>query len=181
LKNEIKKIIAKHNWPIKTRFLDSSLHIDLEKLSRVLSKSLLKDNTNKFVVYGTCHPKMDSILSSVNAKKIPGQNCVELLLGKERFTKELSKGAFFLFEDWAIRWEKISYEYFGNWEIMRDIFQSSHKYILCIRTPCSGNFEGFANQVSQRTGLPLVWENFDLDQFEKVLVSYLFKSIEEWG
>ena len=181
LKNEIKEILSKNDWPIQTRFLDSSLHINLDRLSHVLSKALSKDDTKKLVLYGTCHPKMDDILAGADAKKIPGQNCVEFLLGKERFTKELSKGAFFLFEDWAVRWEKISYEYFGNWEIMREIFQSCHKYILCIKTPCSGDYEESANKVSQCTGLPLVWEDFGLEQLEKVFVSNLHKATWEWG
>lgn len=181
LKNEVQNIIAKHQWPIQTRFLDSSLHIDLEKLSTALSRSLSKGGSSKLVLYGTCHPDMDNILASFRAKKIPGQNCVEFLLGRERFTKELASGAFFLFEDWAVRWEKISFQYFGNWEIMQEIFQSAHQYILCIRTPCSGNFEAFADQVSHRTGLPLVWEDVDLDQLESVLKNNLFKAIEEWA
>lgn len=179
LRNEIKQIIAKHNWPIKTRFLDSSLHIDLEKLAKALSAALAKNDEHKLVVYGTCHPTIDDMLSANNAIRVPGQNCVELVLGRERFSKELEKGAFFLFEDWARRWDKISYSYFGNWEIMREIFMDAHKYILCIRTPCSGDYTKHAHKVSQRTGLPLFWEDFSLTHLEKVLNDSLFNSIKE--
>jgi len=174
LKNEIRQIISKHNWPVKSKFLDSSLHIDLEKLFKVLSGSLKKEDAQKLVIYGTCHPKMDDLLTTHHAVKVPGQNCVELLLGKERFSHELSKGAFFLFEDWARRWEEISFKYFGNWEIMREIFQDSHKYILCLKTPCSGDFKDKAEHVSQLTGLPLIWEKFDLINLENVLTESLF-------
>ncbi|MBF0233914.1 MAG: DUF1638 domain-containing protein [Desulfamplus sp.] len=179
LRNEIKQIIAKHNWPIKTRFLDSSLHIDLEKLSKVLTAALADSAASKLVVYGTCHPKIDDMLSANNAIRVPCQNCVELVLGRERFSKELEKGAFFLFEDWARRWDQISYRYFGNWEIMREIFKDAHQYILCIRTPCSGDFAEHAHQVSQRTGLPLFWEDFSLSHLESVLNDSLYKFIKE--
>jgi len=178
LKKEIKQLVEKNQWPIKSTFLDSSLHIDFEKLSNTLTRVLSKNQQKKLVVYGTCHPKMDEILSEANAVRTPGQNCVELLLGREKFSLELSKGAFFLFEDWAKRWEDISYNYFGNWDIMREIFQDAHKYILCIRTPCSGNFDTYANQVSLRIGLPLVWKDFKLDQLEKTLAKSVFELID---
>lgn len=178
-RKEIKLIIKQNNWPVNVRFLDSSLHIDLDKLSKKLTHALSKlKKQKKLVVYGTCHPKMDDFLLNANAARTCGQNCVELLLGKERFSSELSKGAFFLFEDWAKRWEKISYDYFGNWDIMQEIFQDAHKYILCIRTPCSGNFETYADQVSNRVGLPLIWGDFDLVQLEKILKDSIYKLLE---
>ncbi len=180
LKKEIKWVIAKNKWPVDVKFLDSSLHINLDRLSKVLTTALSKSGSNrKLVVYGTCHPKMDDFLLSGNAQRTCGQNCVEFLLGKKRFTDELSKGAFFLFEDWAKRWEKISYKYFGNWDIMKQIFQDAHNYILCIKTPCSGNYETFADQVSQYVGLPLKWEHFDLSELEKILKKSIYESLED--
>lgn len=180
LKNEIKQIIANNKWPVNVRFLDSSLHIDLDKLSTSLTTALSKcSSKKKVVIYGTCHPKMDEFLSNAKATRTCGQNCVELLLGKDRFSHELSKGAFFLFEDWATRWETISYNYFGDWNIMKEIFQDAHKYILCIRTPCSGNFEKYAKQVSKRVGLPLIWDDFDLILLEKTLKKSIFNTFEE--
>ena len=169
LKNEIEQILDHYHWPVKTRFLDSSLHIDLEKLFKALSGSLKKDATRKLVVYGTCHPQINDLLAENNAIRVPCQNCVELLLGRDRFHTELSNGAFFLFEDWARRWEKISFKYFGDWTIMKEIFQDSHTHILCIKTPCSGDFKEEAEQVSRRTGLPLIWESVDLTNLETVL------------
>lgn len=179
LKREITYLVDKNRWPVKLRFLDSSLHIDLDQLSRSLKKALSRKHENRrLLVYGTCHPQMDDILQHYNALRTPAQNCVELLLGKQRFTSELSKGAFFLFEDWANRWETISYNYFGSWEIMKEIFQDAHTYLLCIKTPCSGDFEDRANQVSERLGLPIIWEDFGLDEIESILKENISKLME---
>ncbi len=179
LKREIKMLVQKNQWAVKLRFLDSSLHIDFDRLHKVLTGALSKERGQKKVlVYGTCHPRMDDLLLDAHAARTPGQNCVELLMGKERFTEELSRGAFFLFEDWARRWEEISYRYFKNWEVMREIFQDAHRYILCIRTPCSTNFETDARELSEWLGLPLVWEDFDLNQLEKTLQTSISRAME---
>ncbi|MFH1981401.1 MAG: DUF1638 domain-containing protein [Pseudomonadota bacterium] len=178
LKREIRYLAYKNEWPVKLRFLDSSLHIDLEKLSKSLKRILSKNiNREKIVVYGSCHPQMDDILSSVNAVRTPCQNCVELLLGKREFTEKLSKGAFFLFEDWARRWEEISYGYFKNWDIMREIFQGAHNYILCIETPCSTDFKSYAKEISYKIGLPVVWGRYDLNRLERALKQSVLSSI----
>lgn len=179
LKREIKYLVNKNKWPVKVKFLDSSLHIDLDKLSRALKRILSKSQEKRrLLVYGTCHPQMDNILQHYDVLRTPGQNCVELLLGRQRFSSELSKGAFFLFEDWANRWETISYNYFGSWEIMKEVFQDAHKYLLCIKTPCSGNFEKSANQVNQRLGLPIIWEDFGLNNLEAILKKDILKLLE---
>lgn len=170
LAKEIMYLVKKNNWPVKVRFLDSSLHVDLEKLSSSLESALSAESQRQqILVFGTCHPRIGEITADAGASRVPGQNCVELLLGHERFISELEKGAFFLFEDWANRWEAISLNYFQDWELMKEIFREGHKYILCLNTPCSNNFETKANELSQRIGLPLIWEDFTLDILEKKL------------
>ena len=99
-----------------------------------------------------------------------GQNCVEILLGKERFTRELEKGAFFLMADWARRFEYVTGMAFNdNPEITRKIFQMEHKYLLGLRTPRSGDFSDHAEKVSRLVDLPLHWMDVGLDHLEKTL------------
>lgn len=182
LKREIRYLATKNKWPVTFKFLDSSLHIDFDKLSRALNSVLSNtQNRKKLLVYGTCHPQMDIIMQQFSVDRTPVQNCVELILGKQRFTSELSKGAFFLFEDWANQWDKISLSYFGSWEIMKEIFQEAHNYLLCINTPCSDNFEAQAGLVSERIGLPIVWEDVELDELESVLTKKIFELMENSG
>jgi hypothetical protein len=95
---------------------------------------------------------------------------VELLLGRQRFGSELAGGAFFLLEDWAVRWNYVSSRSFGQRpDIMRDVFQQAHTHLLAIRTPCSGDFRQQAAVVSEAVGLPLQWRDVDLAHLERTL------------
>ena len=173
LKKEVRFLIEKNGWNLDTLFLDSALHIDLQKLSSSLTGSLAKNSArNPRVFYGACHPQMDEFLNNAKTIRSKGQNCVEMLLGKKLFTEELSKGAFFLLEDWALRWEYIITKTFGtNWEITKDIFRGDRKYLLCLRTPCSGNFENQALKAGDMVGLQVKWMDVTLDNLEKILMN----------
>ncbi len=171
LRKEILLLIKKHNWPLVLRLFDSSLHVNFNKLGGVLEKSLAENNDLPTVVfYGTCHPLMDKILLKWNTSRTPGQNCVEILLGKDIFASELEKGAFFLMEDWARRFAYVTGMAFNdNPDVTRQIFQMEHKYLLGLRTPCSGNFTNDAEKASELVGLPLRWMDVALDRLEQTL------------
>lgn len=171
LRKEILFLIKKNNWPLVLRLFDSSLHVNFNKLGKVLEKGLAESNELPTVVfYGTCHPLMDNILLKWNTLRTPGQNCVEILLGKEVFASELEKGAFFLLEDWARRFEYVTGIAFNDKpDITRQIFQMEQKYLLGLRTPCSGDFTNDAEKVSGLVGLPLRWMDVDLDFLEQTL------------
>jgi len=84
--------------------------------------------------------------------------------------EKLDAGAFFLLEDWALRWDDAIAATFGsNPEVVREIFQLSNQSLLCLRTPCSGDFEQQALAVSEKVGLPVEWMDVGLDHLEKVL------------
>ena len=170
LKKEIDFLIHKNNWPVDKLWFDSSLHVDFGALQKTLSHGLKQNELRKkLVFYGTCHPLMDQILGH-EALRVEGQNCVDILLGNELFTAELSAGAFFLLEDWATRWEHVTGKTFGhNPLVIREIFQLSHTHLLCLRTPCSGDFSVAAEKVSQQVNLPLRWMDVSLDPLESVL------------
>ena len=175
LRKEINRLIIENNWQLHTTFLDSSLHFDFDKLHKNLTSALNKhSNQNCTVFYGTCHPLMENILYDTKTTRTKGQNCVEILLGSGLFTKELSNGAYFLLEDWALRWDYIIPKTFGtDMEVTRQIFQEDRKYLLGIRTPCSGDFTKEAEHAAQSVGLPLHWMNVDMDHLKSVLISAL--------
>ena len=80
LKKEVEFLIVRNKWPADTLFLDSSLHIDFDKLSSRLSETLKKyNNRNVIVLYGSCHPNIDNITESAGSYKLPVQNCIEML------------------------------------------------------------------------------------------------------
>jgi len=113
---------------------------------------------------------MDQILNEAKVLRTPGQNCVDIYLGHEQFCHELEQGAFFLFEDWAHHWQEIVCPIMpGDPEIMRSIFRGAHKYLLAIRTPCSGDFSAEAEAVSAMTSLELRWVDVGLEHLEATL------------
>jgi hypothetical protein len=141
LKKELAYLVEKNAWPMDLFMLASGLHSDYAKLERGLKGALKKHSDKRNVVfYGCCHPLMDQILEEANTFRTEGQNCVEMVLGKELFTEELLNGAFFLFEDWARRWNHVAMITFGaHPDIMQEIFRGDRSYILALRTPVCGN------------------------------------------
>ena len=130
------------------------------------------------VFYGACHPLMEKILDAAGTFRTEGQNCVEMLLGPERFTAELEQGAFFLLEEWARSWERIVTATFGtNWDVIREMYQGDRNYLLCISTPCSGDFRAEAEEAGRLVGLPLRWLDVSLDHLESVLQEAINRKI----
>lgn len=175
LQKEIRFLVEKNGWHLSMTFLPSGLHVDFDKLQHTLEKSLqLHAGEHVVVFYGACHPRMDQILDAAAVIRTPGQNCVDIYLGHEMFCRELEQGAFFLFEDWALHWKEIVGAVMpGDPEIMRSIFRSAHKYLLAIRTPCSGDFSAAAREVSDMTSLELRWIDAGFEHLEANLAATL--------
>jgi hypothetical protein len=171
LRKEVDFLIRKNGWALDTDWLDSSLHINFEKLAHDLQTGILRNRGRDVVVfYGCCHPRMEDILENAHLFRTEEQNCVEILLGRETFMRELSDGAFFLLEDWALRWDEVIGKTFGgNPEVAQEIFRLTSTSLLCLRTPCSGNFEAAANAAGDKAGLPVRWMDVGLEHLEEVL------------
>lgn len=175
LKKEVRLLIEKNNWPLDTCFLDSALHVDFGQLSKALKSALITANKeynekNIIVFYGCCHPLMEKILEESKIFRTRGQNCVDMLLGYSLFSEELSKGAFFLLEDWAKRYDDIMTKTFGtNQEIIKEIFKEDRKYLLCLNTPCSESFMEEAENAGRKVDVPVRWMDVSLDNLESVI------------
>ncbi|MBI4995296.1 MAG: DUF1638 domain-containing protein [Rhodocyclales bacterium] len=173
LHKEVDYLVARNGWNVETEFLDSALHNYLNRLAKELDGALTSDEQagrDTVVFYGSCHPQMDSILQRHDTVRTHGQNCIVMLLGYELFMKELAKGAYFLLEDWALTWEPMLTQAFGdNRKVLREIFHSSHKYMIAIRTPCSGDFKAAAEAAAAYVDLPLQWLDVGLEHLESVL------------
>jgi hypothetical protein len=183
LHKEIDHLIRKNGWNVETQFLDSALHNYFNRLQSQL-EGALADNEARHrhcvVFYGACHPRMESILDQHHTVRTRGQNCIVMLLGYERFMDELSKGAYFLLEDWALTWEPMITEAFGrNVAVVREIFHSSHKFMTAIRTPCSTDFTAAAEAAARFVDLPLQWVDVDLTHLEQVLAEAI--ALKEQG
>lgn len=182
LAREVEWLIVKNGWPMKVFFLDSALHIDFEALKDRLTTALDQyRECSPLIFYGACHPRMEDILAERKLLRTRGQNCLDMLLGNEIFTAELSQGAFFLLEDWAIRFDAITEKTFGkNLDLLRSVFAEDRKYLLCVRTPCSGDFTQFAEAAGQKVNLPVRWLDVSLDHLESVLNDLLLSAKGEF-
>ena len=173
LHNEVDYLIKKNGWNVETQFLHSSLHNYFDKLYKELDGALDFDDQKgrqTIVFYGACHPKINEILDKHHTLRTQGQNCIVMLLGYEKFMAELEQGSYFLVEDWALTWEPMITEAFGkNLAVIREIFHSSHKKIIALRTPCSTDFTEAAEAAARFIDLPLEWMDVDLNHLEKVL------------
>lgn len=180
LRNEVNYLIDKNGWNVHTHFLDSALHNYLNRLSDELNRALTERERlgeKTVVFYGGCHPLMENYLENHHTCRTEGQNCIVMLLGYERFMQELEQGAYFLLEDWALTWEPMITACFGaNIDVIRDIFHDSHRYILALRTPCSGDFSAAAEAAARFVELPLQWQDVSLDHLESVLADALHKA-----
>jgi len=182
LKHEVRYLIDKNQWSVDTQFFDSALHCEFDKLAHCLTTGLAKQAGREIVVfYGTCHPLMDRMLDEAHTFRTEGQNCVDMLLGNELFTRELLAGAFFLMEEWAQRWEYVVIKSFGttNWEVIREMFAGDRTYLLCLRTPCSGDFSKEAEEAGRLVGLPLRWLDVGLEHLEAVLEAAITRKLKE--
>ena len=172
-RKEVAWLIRKNGWTVETSFLDSALHNNLNKLGRGLTGSLAKRADRDVIVfYGCCHPLIDRMVADGHrhARRVHGQNCIDILLGRERFDRELEAGAYFLLEDWANRWDEITGEIFGsNRDVIREIFRGDRTHLLALRTPCSEDFTAAAERAAEVVGLPVKFEDVGLDHLETVL------------
>lgn len=177
LHKEVDAIIARNGWALETHYLASALHNYLGRLSEQLREALdasAAAGRETVVLYGACHPLMGPILEQHHTLRTKGQNCIVQLIGYDRFMEDLSRGAYFLLEDWALTWEPMITAAFGtNLSVVREIFHSSHKLIIAIRTPCSGDFTAAAEAAARFVDLPLEWMAADLGHLEAVLAEAL--------
>jgi hypothetical protein len=180
LGKETRRLIGKNGWPVDAAFLDSSLHVDFGLLEAGLRSALSRCAGERVAVfYGACHPHLDRILSADASFRTPVENCVEALLGRDAYLRELEQGAFFLFEEWARRARRLMLLPFGGSEaVAREVYRE-RKYLLCIRTPCSADFRAEAEDAGRLVGLPLRWMDASLDHLESLLEATIARRLEE--
>lgn len=100
----------------------------------------------------------------------PGCNCVARLLGPETYRHECEAGALFLLEGWARDWPRWARATFGaEGAVLRELLRADHRYLLGVRTPCSGDFAGAAAEAGRRAGLPVRWLDVGLAELAAAL------------
>lgn len=182
LRKEIHFLLQDFPAEFRQIYYDSALHCDMTQLSKVLHATLSKHSPSQTMIfYGNCHPQIDEWLEQKSMRRIPGQNCVSMLLGYDLFMQKLSQGSFFLLEDWAQRWQEIVFKTMGTHKtsLIQKFYQEHHTHLLALRTPCSGNYEIEAEEAAELVGLPLEWMDVDLDLFKNLLWQSLHSMLDQ--
>jgi len=156
-KNEIKKMNDRGELDFDIKYMSSMLHMYPSKLQKKLSEKVAKDagSYEKItLLYGDCHPFMHEMDELTNVKRTQGINCVEILLGKERFRKLRKEGVFFFMPEWTIRWEEVFRNELGlNPELAKEFMQEMHSKLVYLDTGQIPIPDDILKKISEYTGL----------------------------
>ncbi len=142
-------------------FLDSMLHMDPEKLDKILAGLLQfgKDQPT-IVAFGDCCPHMDDYCAKYGAVRMQGLNCSEIYLGRPRYKQLEKSGAFFLMPEWASRWKEIIKGELGlhDKELAHDFMAQTMGQAVFIDTACEPVPTQALEEFTEFTGLKMAVE-----------------------
>nr|WP_320194279.1 DUF1638 domain-containing protein [uncultured Desulfobacter sp.] len=164
-RREIEALIDTGELIVDAHYINSMMHMRPEKLSTVLdaaTKRMTQDGKKIVLMFGECHNRMDKYHSRIDVQRVKGCNCVEIILGKERYATLLKEGAFFLMPEWIGRWKEIFNDELGlKGDIGKEFMQEMHKFFLYVDTGLAPVPEQTLNEISQTLGLP--WKSIRTD------------------
>lgn len=131
--------LKEQHWPdIDLRFLNSMLHMAPDKLGRCLDGLVKKEGSLEhkiLLIYGDCCSQMGTITKNPDVVRVRGNNCCDLLLGRQMYRRLSHEGAFFLFPEWASRWRHIFRVELGlNEANGASLMKDMHKKLVYLNT-----------------------------------------------
>ncbi len=157
-------------------FMDSRLHMNPERLDRLLQDLLAKHEGQATVLaYGDCCPHMDHLCSTRNVGRIQETNCCEILLGSERYREYRKQGVFLLLPEWALHWKSILKKDLGlkTAELARDFMTQTMTRAVYLDTGVTPVPLEELERFSKYSGLPLTIECVGLEKLEAALLKAL--------
>jgi len=133
---EIEKLKEEGKIDTPFIFIDSMYHIYPEQLKIKLEKEVKKYSEKDIILlYGDCYSNMVDMEKHKNIKRVKGINCVEIILGTEKYKKLRKEGAFFFMPEWILRWRDIFQNHLGLTEVTaKMIMQDMHTKLIYIDT-----------------------------------------------
>lgn len=143
---------------LRVRFFDSMLHMDPEKMATLVFPAIAEEEkTSKvLILYGDCHPDMDTWETPGRIARVKGHNCAEIVLGSDLYHQLQKERTFFIFPEWADRWKEIFSSQFGFTdesllsEFMKDFFTK----IVFINTGATIPHQHL-DEIAAATGMPV--------------------------
>lgn len=177
LRPEIEGVMAElrqEGYDVEVTYLDSALHMRPRKLEEVLSEQLAPGD---MILFGDCSAGMTEFERAGHVR-VAVPNCMEWLLGRERYRCLMEEGAFFVQREWAERWQAIFQEELGlkDGELAREFFTGMHKMLVYLDTGMAPVPEEALAGMSAFTGLPVRKEIVSMDPLRETLRKALRKA-----
>ena len=160
---------------ILVTFLPSYLHLRPKELEIALRKEInsAKRRDERVVcLYGNCLPDMAHFCHHLNAVKVPGLHCFQMLLGNEKYQQIIEEvaGTYFLDSDLMLNFEEYCAEPLAlhDQEIKRLVFEH-YERALYIRQPSDPELVSRAAKVAEFLHLSLEVRDADYAHLEQIL------------
>jgi hypothetical protein len=147
------------HWPgLPIRFQNSMLHMRPEKLATRLDAVLdkeLAEGRRVALIYGDCCGQIAALESRPGVTRTCGNNCCDMLLGRDEYRRLAHEGAFFLFPEWTHRWRQIFRTELGlNHENATDLMRDMHRKLVYLDTGLRPAPVEALQECAQFCGLP---------------------------
>ncbi|MCP4113315.1 MAG: DUF1638 domain-containing protein [Desulfobacteraceae bacterium] len=178
-RKELKILLAEKKLDLKVSYLNSMLHMETEKLERLIGRvvdSVNRKNERAVILYGDCCPNMHEICSGNDFIRVDGINCCQIVLGRKRFRELISAGAFFLMPEWLAHWREIFQETFGfDPDSAKDFMRHYHKMLVYIDTGIEPLPADVLEELADFCGLSFYIENVTFEHLWNGLTEVLEK------
>jgi hypothetical protein len=137
------------------RFLDSILHMRPMALEGELARASVEAGPEPLALcYGECCAAIDSIASGPSRARTPGLNCVEIILGKERYKAARRAGTFFFMPEWAARWKEVLIGGLGlaPGSLARSFFSENARRFVYVDTGVGSPPSGLLSEIGDYVG-----------------------------
>lgn len=151
--------LRKMYWPhLECRYIDSKLHLKPEQLAiqlELLVEEELGQGHHVVLVYGDCCTRMAALETRCHVTRTRGNNCCDLLLGRDEYRRLSHAGAFFMFPEWSHRWHEIfSVELGLSAENAACLMQDMHSKLVYLDTGLIPAPKNDLQACAQYCGLP---------------------------
>lgn len=179
LRAEVESLCQVH-WPDHPLiFLPSRLHMQPERLASSLTSVLdaeLKQGHGVVLIYGDCCAQMTALAAQPGVVRTRGNNCYDLLLGREEYRRLMHEGVFFLLSEWACRWREIFIQELGlNHTIAAGFMQDMHRKLVYLDTGIVPVPEKELQEYAVYCGLPYEVRPMPLDNLRASIAEALLR------
>ena len=175
LGREVKDIVDRRKWDVDIYGLSALLHLYPMRIVAEL-RAKLEDLRPRYhrlvVVYGDCGTagRLDPILDELNAARVPGPHCYEMLAGADLFERVSGErpGTFFL-TDWLVRnFERAVVRGLGldRYPELKTMLFGNYEALLYLRQVPNPRLAEKAEQIAIYLGLPLEINDVGLGELE---------------